>query len=183
VDIALNSKFRYQYYVDAPHIQIRHLTPADAALYREIRLEGLQRDPEAFGSTFEAESSKSVELFAKRLTTSTVFGAFDGSQIVGVAALVINQGPKEAHKGQLVGMYVRASARRSRVGQRLVEAIINHARNSVELVQLSVVSTNGPARRLYARLGFVEYGLEKNSLKQDGHYFDEILAAKDLRLD
>ena len=169
--------------MDAPHIQIRRLTPADATLYREIRLEALQRNPEAFGSTFEAESARSVESFAERLTASTVFGAFDGPQIVGIAALRVHPGPKEAHKGQLVGMYVRASARGYGLGQQLVEAVIKHARNSVELVQLAVVSTNGPARRLYARLGFVEYGLEKNSLKQGGQYFDEVLMAKDLKSD
>jgi hypothetical protein len=39
---------------------------------------------------------------------------------------------------------------------------------------------NEPARRLYARLGFVEYGIERNSLKHGGRYYDEILMAKDL---
>jgi ribosomal protein S18 acetylase RimI-like enzyme len=39
---------------------------------------------------------------------------------------------------------------------------------------------NEPARRLYARLGFVEYGIERNSLKHKGRYYDEILMAKDL---
>jgi hypothetical protein len=46
-----------------------------------------------------------------------------------------------------------------------------------------VVVGNEQARRLYARLGFVEYGLEKNSLKFRGRYFDEILMAKDLGAD
>jgi hypothetical protein len=51
------------------------------------------------------------------------------------------------------------------------------------LIQLSVVVGNEQARRLYARLGFVEYGIEKNSLKFRGSYFDEILMAKDLGSD
>ena len=29
-------------------------------------------------------------------------------------------------------------------------------------------------------LGFLEYGIEKNALKQNGHYYDEIFMAKDL---
>jgi len=45
------------------------------------------------------------------------------------------------------------------------------------LLQRSVVSDNEQARRLYACLGFVEYGVEKNSLKQHGRYYDEILMA------
>jgi ribosomal protein S18 acetylase RimI-like enzyme len=80
-------------------------------------------------------------------------------------------------------MYVRPDARKAGVGRRLVEAVIEHARAHVEVIQLSVISDNEPARRLYASLGFVEYGLEKDSLKQNGHYYDEILMALDLRLD
>jgi ribosomal protein S18 acetylase RimI-like enzyme len=63
----------------------------------------------------------------------------------------------------------------------LVEAVIAHSRTRVELIQLSVVVGNEQARRLYARLGFVEYGIEKNSLKYRGRYYDEILMAKELR--
>jgi ribosomal protein S18 acetylase RimI-like enzyme len=69
------------------------------------------------------------------------------------------------------------------VGRRLVETIIAFARQRVELIQLAVVSECEQARRLYASLGFVEYGIEKNALRQDGRYYDEILMAKDLRRD
>ena len=53
----------------------------------------------------------------------------------------------------------------------------------MEIVQLSVVSDNEQARRLYSRLGFVEFGIERHALKQDGRYYDEVLMAKDLTLD
>jgi RimJ/RimL family protein N-acetyltransferase len=157
--------------------------PADAALYRDIRLEGLRCNPEAFGSTFEAEDARPLAFFSERLGGSAAFGAFHGSELVGIAGLLIREGQKEAHKSLLVGMYVRPSARKSGVGRRLVETIVEFARHRVELVQLSVVSENEQARRLYKRLGFVEYGLEKNALKQDGRYYDEVLMAKDLNAD
>ena len=83
----------------------------------------------------------------------------------------------------LVGMYVRPSARKSGVGRRLVETIVEFARQRVELIQLSVVSDNEQARRLYGRLGFLEYGIEKKALKHDGRYYDEVLMAKDLKAD
>jgi RimJ/RimL family protein N-acetyltransferase len=44
-----------------------------------------------------------------------------------------------------------------------------------------VVSDNREARRLYAGLGFVEYGVEKKALKHNGRYYDEILMAKELQ--
>jgi len=167
--------------VDAAQIQIRRLAPTDAALYRDIRLEALRCNPEAFGSTFDAENAQPLTLFADRIGGSNVFGAFHDSKLVGIAGLLIGKGQKEAHKGRLVGMYVRPSARKVGVGRRLVETIIEFARQRVELIQLAVVSDNEPARRVYERLGFVEYGLEKKALKQDGRYYDEVLMAKDLK--
>jgi ribosomal protein S18 acetylase RimI-like enzyme len=149
-------------------------------LYRDIRLEGLRSDPEAFGSTFEVEEARPLTFFSERLGGSAAFGAFHDSEIVGVAGLLIREGRKEAHKALLVGMYVRPSARKAGVGRRLVETILEFARPRVELIQLAVVSNNGPARRLYERLGFREYGLENKALKQDGHCYDELLMAKDL---
>src|SRR5260370_41119721 len=47
--------------MSADGIEIRRLTqedPTDAVLYRGIRLEALQANPEAFGSTFEVENAK-----------------------------------------------------------------------------------------------------------------------------
>jgi len=80
----------------------------------------------------------------------------------------------------LVGMYVRPHARGAGIGRRLVEAVIAHARQHVELLQATVVSSNEPAWRLYAKLGFIEYGIEKNALKQDARYWDDVLMAKAL---
>ena len=156
---------------------------ADASLFRDIRLEGLRCNPEAFGSTFEAENAQPLTFFSERLGGSASFGAFCGSELVGIAGLLICEGQKHPHKGLLVGMYVRPNARRDGVGRRLVETIVEFARQRVELIQLSVVSENERARRRYERLGFLEYGIEKKALKQDGRYYDEVLMAKDLKPD
>jgi ribosomal protein S18 acetylase RimI-like enzyme len=161
-------------------IEVRRLLPVASVLYRDIRLEALKLSPEAFGSTFEAEHAELPAWFSNRLESSVVFGAFDGAELVGTAGFFIRQGRKEAHKGVLWGMYVRPEARNAGIGKQLVEAVIDHASQCVELVQLTVVSSNKPARRLYDSLGFIEYGIEKNSLKQDGRYWDEVLMAKSL---
>jgi RimJ/RimL family protein N-acetyltransferase len=164
--------------VAVARIEVRRLLPMDAALYRDIRLEALKLSPEAFGSSFEAEHAEALTWFADRLESSAVFGAFDGADLVGTAGFFIRQGRKESHKGALWGMYVQPGARKAGVGKQLAKAVIDHLRQHVELIQLTVVSGNEPARRLYDSLGFIEYGIEKNSLKQDGHYWDEVLMAK-----
>ena len=169
--------------MNAACINIRRLTSADAAAYRDIRLAGLSESPEAFGSTFERENTQPLAWFCERLRDSHVLGAFGSKDLLGIAGFRIREGEKERHKGLLWGMYVRPDARKAGVGRQLVEAVIDHGRDRVEVIQLSVVSGNERARRLYASLGFVEYGLEKKSLKQDGHYYDEILMALDLNPD
>jgi len=162
-------------------IEIRRLLAADAALYRDIRLEALRLSPEAFGSAFETESVHPVGWFAERLERgAAISGAFRGGELAGIAGLVVAEGPKRQHKGMLVGMYVRQAARGAGVGRRLVDAVLDFAALSVELVQLIVVEGNEPALRLYQGAGFVAYGVEKHALKVDGRYHDEILMAKDL---
>jgi ribosomal protein S18 acetylase RimI-like enzyme len=157
---------------------IRLLTTADAARYREVRLEGLTLHPEAFSSTFDRESEKPLPWFADRITQGNVFGAFDGDELVGVAGCRLQDGPKVSHKAALWGMYVRPAARSSGLGRRLVEAVVNHAAERVEQLQLSVVAANDDACRLYRNMGFSEYGREMRALKQDGRYYDEILMVR-----
>jgi ribosomal protein S18 acetylase RimI-like enzyme len=169
--------------VDGAEASIRRLLPTDAVLYRNIRLEALRLAPEAFGSTFESENAKLLTWFAARLDNAVVFAASAADDPLGVAGFLRKQGPKDAHKGILWGMYVRPKARAGGIGRRLVHAVIEHARRQVEILQLSVVTTNEPARRLYAKFGFVEYGIEKNALQQGGRYWDEMLMAKPLMPD
>ena len=155
--------------------QIRRLEISDAALFRDIRLEALQKNPEAFGSTFERESAQPLSWFEATLGRTAIFGALLDGTLAGMAGYSAQENSKQAHKGRLWTMYVRSTARNSGVGRKLVTAVLDHARGRVEMVQLTVVSENEGARRLYRAMGFVEYGYEKKALKHDGRYYDEIL--------
>ena len=158
--------------------QIRRLEPGDAALYREIRLEALQRNPEAFGSTFERENAQPLSWFEAAISRADIFGGFLDGRLMGVAGFAAQEGTKHAHKGLLWAMYVRSAARKSGLGKILVAAVLDHARGRVEMVQLTVVSENEAARRLYRAMGFVEYGYEKRALRQDGKYYDDVLMVR-----
>jgi RimJ/RimL family protein N-acetyltransferase len=158
-----------------PGPQIRRLEIADAALYREIRLEALAKNPEAFGSTFERENAQPLSWFEATLGRTDIFGAFLDGTLAGIAGYSARENSKQAHKGLLWTMYVRAAARNSGLGKILVAAVLDHARGRAEMVQLTVVSENESAHRLYRAMGFVEYGYEKKALKHNGRYYDEIL--------
>lgn len=158
---------------------IRRLRLDDANSFRAIRLEAVKANPEALGSTFEFEDKLDVAWFAGRLENSHVMGAFRDGELVGTAGFAIQQGQKNAHKGRLWGMYVQPSSRNLGVGRLLVSAVLDVARENVELIQLSVVKENRPARRLYESLGFLEFGMEPKASKLGEKYYDEAHMALD----
>lgn len=157
---------------------IRPLRGDEAALYRDVRLEGLRLHPCSFGAAFEQESLEPLPFFAARVAGAGVFGGFRDGELLGVAGFMREAGLKRAHKAHLWGMYVRPVARGTGLARMIVEAVLDHARGRVELVQLSVTEGNVVARRLYESLGFVPYGIEARALKVDGRNFDEIHMVK-----
>jgi ribosomal protein S18 acetylase RimI-like enzyme len=158
---------------------IRRLRSDDAASFKAIRLEALKANPELLRSTFEGEDRLGVAWFAGRLEDTHTVGAFRDRELVGIAGFAIQQGQPNAHKGRLFGMYVRSSSRNLGVGRLLLGAVLDVARQTVELIQLSVVSDNRPARRLYESAGFLEFGLETKASKYGDRYYDEALMALD----
>ena len=81
-------------------IEIRRLAREDAVLYRDIRLEALQANPEAFGSTFEVEDAQPLSLFSDRLGSSTVLGAFRDTELVGIVGFAVQQARKKLTKAR-----------------------------------------------------------------------------------
>src|ERR1700756_3372275 len=160
-------------------VTIRGLRSDDAASFRAIRLEALRANPELLRSTFELEDKLDVAWFAVRLEDAHVMGAFRDGELVGTAGFSIQQGQPNAHKGRLFGMYVRPSSRNLGIGRLLLSAVLDVARENVELIQLSVVRDNGPARRLYESVGFLEFGVEPKASKYGDRYYDEALMALD----
>jgi ribosomal protein S18 acetylase RimI-like enzyme len=163
--------------------RIRALLPTDADDYRRVRLESLRLHPCAFGAAYEDEVALDGAEFAERLAMPglTRYGGFADGTLVGLSGLRIHSGAKERHKAHLFSMYVAEAHRRSGLSRKLVEAVIAGARNAGAIVlQLSVTLHNEPARRLYRRMGFTAYGIERRSLKVDGRFHDEELMALDL---
>jgi RimJ/RimL family protein N-acetyltransferase len=159
-------------------LKLRRLETNDLAIYRDLRLEGLESHPEAFASSWEHEADKPLSWWAERLEANTVFGGWvNSSRLVGVAGFRVQDAVKLRHKGVLWGMYVRPEARGTGLAAALVQQVVEHARTRVEEICLTVVTSNAAARRLYSTAGFKEYGLERRALKVGSEYYDEVLMA------
>jgi ribosomal protein S18 acetylase RimI-like enzyme len=163
-------------------LKVRRLGVNDIASYREIRLEGLQKHPEAFSLSWEDEAAGPESWWAERLATNVVLGGeIDGLPLLGVVGFRVHSAAKLRHKGILWGMYVRPHARGMGLAASLVQRVIERARPLVEEICLTVVASNAAACRLYRRAGFEQYGLERRALKIGGTYHDEALMTLPLR--
>jgi ribosomal protein S18 acetylase RimI-like enzyme len=162
---------------------VRPLATADAGEFRRVRLDALRRHPEAFAASYEDECVLDAAQFAERLAAPglTRFGAFAGQEMVGLVGLHVASGTKVRHKAYLFSMYVAAGHRGTGIADRLVQAVIDAAREAGALVlQLTVTAGNAPAQLLYTRMGFQVYGIERRALRVGDRFYDEELMALDL---
>ena len=143
-------------------ISLQLVTPANAMLFKAVRLRALRDTPTAFSSTYAAESrlsdrnwiERAQEWSGKRLTT---YLAMDVENPCGIVSGFLQQDdPTCAH---LASMWVAPSHRRSGIGRMLVNAIIEWARlRGADTLQLTVTSNNDPAIEFYKSLGFSPTG-------------------------
>ena len=161
-------------------MEIRKLTSGDAEVYWDLRLEALQQDPEAFATTYEDAISRVNPL--KRVESnldsenSATFGAFIDKELVGVMTIAEEGAPKLRHRVNLFAVYVTPEARCKRVGTALMQEVIEYTKQipHVEKINLTVVSTNETAIKLYEKVGFKSFGLEQHAMKMNNTYVDEI---------
>jgi ribosomal protein S18 acetylase RimI-like enzyme len=152
-------------------MQVRRLTPEDAAAYRALRLRSFRDHPEAFTTSYEELEGQSVEETVKRMSASHLkfWGAFDGGELLGYVGLDREARAKCRHKTKLVGMYVRPECAGRGIGRALVDVALADARaDGLELVVLTVTDGNAKATQLYERCGFRSFGVEPHAIKVDG---------------
>jgi RimJ/RimL family protein N-acetyltransferase len=161
-------------------VLIRPLTVADAQAFWDLRLRAFTESPASFTTSpdeWRAHPLAEVERLLGGKTGSSsdvVLGAFE-PELCGHVGLRREPRRKVAHRATLWGLYIAADARGRRIGQRLLQALLDHARAQAGLliVELTVVADNHHALSLYRRFGFRRYGYQPRAAKMNDAYLDE----------
>jgi ribosomal protein S18 acetylase RimI-like enzyme len=154
---------------------IIRLSETDIDRLREIRLEALRANPEAFSADLAIEEALTPEQWRQRLVNTAWFASIEAQTWRGIGAFS-RRSPsrKESHTGWIGSIYVRPAHRRKGIANQLLEALLDHAANEVDQVVLTVNADNKTAIALYERHGFRVYGRMPRSLHIDDRYYDEL---------
>jgi ribosomal protein S18 acetylase RimI-like enzyme len=136
--------------------------------YKKIRLETLEKEPQAFSSTYSdaltCSDSKWKELLSDK--QSVYLLVFENTSVIGVGRITFNDPDESSRVAVIGGVYINISHRKCGLGQKLVEHLIAEAKQSekIKAVMLEVRNTQISAINLYTKLGFQVVGERDNEV-------------------
>ncbi|MEO8116687.1 MAG: GNAT family protein [Bacteroidota bacterium] len=157
-------------------IEFRILRAHDIQLYREIRLDCLQKFPGNFGTLYEHEVKSKTLKFDKVLVQenapSFLYGAFQKEKLLGICGFSRENRIKTNHRGIISQMYVRTEFAGKGIGKHLLKLTIDQALkdHKLEQIELGVVSDNVKAIQLYSSVGFTQFGYYEKYFKHNNKY-------------
>jgi GNAT superfamily N-acetyltransferase len=102
------------------------------------------------------------------------WGLLEDDAVLGHLDLHGGRLPAELHRATL-GMGLERAARGQGHGRAMIETAIAWARDrGLAWLDLGVFAHNGPARALYASVGFVEIGIMRDQFRVDGTSIDDV---------
>lgn len=125
------------------------------------------------------EIEDAANIWMSYIRQNAVLTAYKDGIPCGVVNLYVQPFKKLQHQC-LFAIVVDKKHRGQGIGTALIQELQKMAKNEfkIEMLHLEVYKGN-PAKHLYDRLGFKEYGVHKNFLKNlDGTYFDKIMMYK-----
>ncbi|HSZ16857.1 MAG TPA: GNAT family N-acetyltransferase [Terracidiphilus sp.] len=139
-------------------ITLETIRPANALVFKAVRLRALEGDPTAFGSTFAKEERLADEEWFRRSVRWSSEGAigyiaFDRDASCGLVVCCAD--PNDPGRADIFSMWVDPAYRRTGVGTALIDGVKDWAAGrSIRELRLMVTSVNDRAIRFYERLGF-----------------------------
>lgn len=147
---------------------------------KSLRLQALQDDPLAFGTSYEEALDYADEVWTTRAKAAferegaIALYAEVAGKLVGMAGAGWSDRRKTRHVAEVYAVYVKPNHRGKGIGAALMRGLLDElkALPQIEKVKLSVTRSNEAAVALYRRLGFETVGRARRALQVDGRYYD-----------
>jgi ribosomal protein S18 acetylase RimI-like enzyme len=156
-------------------IEIIELKSNQIKVYKDFLNIGLIEDEENFRITPTDDLHSPFPTIDKE--DSFTLGAFIENELVGIVSFTRNGNDREKlrHKGVLFRMYVSENFRGLGIAKKLIQELIDRVVKieDIEQINLTVISNNENAKKLYEKFGFQTFGSEVNAIKWKGKYFTE----------
>lgn len=161
-------------------IEIISLSEGEWHEYKKLRLEALQKDPEAFGKTYDEVITFSDEKWKELLESYICLFAKAGKDLIGMIALELNTSENSRHRAEIRQLYVRKEWRNKGVGKQLMVALLKELKKLpyFKKVVLYVTQTQTSAQELYKSLGFRMVGTLEKDIKIGDELYDEYIMEK-----
>jgi len=160
-------------------MKVNKLTTEDLLAFKNLRLEALELEPQAFGDSFSILSKKKDNYWKKELSTrkKVWYGAFDNDKLVGIGSIKFVKTLKFDHIAHLSGIYVQKEYRGRGVGKLLFKTRIDEAFKNpyIRKIKLIVNLSQENAIELYKSFGFKVVGKMEKEFRINSTYFDAYL--------
>ncbi len=161
-------------------IEIVTLQPDEWQEYKNIRIEALQNEPQAFGANYEDALKKPDEEWIDRVKAAVtenkdimLFARVDG-KIVGMIGAYFHKSPETETVGNIWGVYVSEAYRGKGVAKKLMEKLLERLRaKGLHEAKLEVNVEQSAALGLYQKMGFVIVEKLEKALVKNGKYYNE----------
>lgn len=171
------------------NLHIVKLKIEDWQAYKDIRLEALKTEPQAFGASYEGNAQKPDEYWRGRLEDaargekSWLLFAKANDRLIGmIGAFAEDVGDSvEPHSAEIISVYVTPAERGKGAAKALMTAILQELsqKKTIRTVVLAVNVHQIPAIQLYKCFGFQITG-KRNEQSGDGAYHQGYLMERTL---
>jgi ribosomal protein S18 acetylase RimI-like enzyme len=165
------------------NVNVRPIGVDDLHAFRAMRIEAVRDYPLAFTADLAETQGRPIEWWRDLVARNAGDGASvimvadaGDRELAGMTGVWGPTAPKLAHAANVWGVYVRPAYRGCGIGEKLLRACIDWARQKqLVTLKLSVVAGNDVARRCYERCGFTTYGVEPLAVRWEKEFYDELL--------
>lgn len=159
-------------------IKVKKLSGDDWKIYKELRLQMLTEEPQAYSQTLEELEKRSDKDWKEKTVADnmTILTIWVDGKLAGMNGLFYEEKDVVA----IWGMFIRKEFRGMGLGKKLMDEIEKEIRKDkgVKKIQVSVTSSQVPAFELYKKIGFTEIKRIASKARLNGKSYDEILLEK-----